>query len=252
MNKVSNALESKVPEVTLWFWILKVAATTLGETGGDALSMSMGLGYLVSTIIFGALFGVLVYWQIYARKFYPPLYWGTIVASTTVGTTLADLADRSFGIGYTGGSAILLLLLLGSLAAWRSTLGSVAVTSITSKQAEFWYWTTLMCSQTLGTALGDWSADTAGIGYLGSASLFTLLIIIVLISYYATNISSTILFWIAFVLTRPLGAVVGDFLDKPMNEGGLALSRYSASFALFAFIAIGILIFPHQPAKERH
>src|SRR5204863_1230492 len=192
---------------------IKVLATTLGETGGDSLSMSMDLGYLVSTAIFAAIFAAVVAVQISARKFHPWLYWTTIIATTTVGTTMADFADRSLGIGYAGGSALLLALLLASLALWYRTMGSVSVDTVSSPKAEMFYWVTIMFSQTLGTALGDWTADTAGLGYLGGAMIFGVLLALMVAAYYWTTISRTLLFWGAFILTRPLGAVVGDFLD---------------------------------------
>ncbi|MDE2202443.1 MAG: hypothetical protein KGJ38_06895, partial [Burkholderiaceae bacterium] len=213
---------AKVPEVTLGFWLLKIAATTLGETGGDAVSMSMNLGYLVSTGIFAAVFLVAVAAQIKAGRFNPLLYWTTIIATTTVGTTLADFADRSLGIGYAGGSALLLGLLLCSLYTWYRTLGSVSVETVHSPKAEAFYWVTIMFSQTLGTALGDWTADSAGLGYTGAAIVFGALLALIVAAYYWTHISRTLLFWAAFILTRPLGAVVGDFLDKPHSAGGLA------------------------------
>ncbi len=219
---------SKVPEVTWLFWVIKIAATTLGETGGDAVSMSMHLGYLVGTGIFAVIFLVAVAAQIKAKQFHPVLYWTTIIATTTVGTTLADFADRSLGIGYAGGSALLLTLLLASLAIWHRTMGSVSVDTVSEPKAEMFYWITIMFSQTLGTALGDWTAGTAGLGYKGGALVFSGLLALVVAAYYWTKLSRTLLFWTAFILTRPLGAVVGDFLDKPRNAGGLALSRYSA------------------------
>lgn len=243
---------SKVPELTLLFWVLKIFATTLGETGGDAVSMSLGLGYLVGTAIFAALFVGAVYVQIRARAFHPFIYWTTIVATTTVGTTLADFADRSLGIGYAGGSSLLLVLLIGSLITWYRTLGSIAVTTVVKPQAEAFYWFTIMCSQTLGTALGDWTADTAGIGYGGSALLFGGALAVIAALYYLTALSRTGLFWAAFVLTRPLGAVVGDFLDKPLDHGGLALSRFGASGVLLAFMLAGIFLLPHRPARATH
>jgi len=243
---------SKVPEVTWTFWIIKIAATTLGETGGDAVSMSMNLGYLVGSAIFGAVFLLAVAAQIAADRFRPFLYWTTIVATTTVGTTLADFADRSLGIGYAGGTSLLFALLIGSLATWYYALGSVSIDTVSSDKAELFYWVTIMFSQTLGTALGDWTADTAGFGYLGGAALFGALLALVLAAYRWTSISRTALFWTAFVLTRPLGAVVGDLLDKPVDAGGLALSRYAASAALTAFIVVCITVFPQEPARRRH
>ncbi|OWY27604.1 hypothetical protein [Herbaspirillum robiniae] len=243
---------AKVPEVTLLFWVIKIAATTLGETGGDAVSMSMNLGYLIGTAIFAVVFLVAVVAQVRAGKFHPLLYWTTIVATTTVGTTLADFADRSLGIGYAGGSTLLLLLLLGSLYSWHRSLGSVSVSSINTPRAEMFYWITIMFSQTLGTALGDWMADTAGLGYTGAALIFGALLMVVVIAHYASEISPTILFWTAFILTRPLGAVVGDFLDKPHAQGGLELSRYAASAALLAFMLVCILAFRQRAAQSAH
>jgi len=248
----TNLVLGKVPEVTLVFWIIKILATTLGETGGDAVSMSMNLGYLVGTGIFAALFAVAVIIQVSAKKFHPFLYWTTIVATTTVGTTLADFADRSLGIGYAGGTAILLALLLASLFVWYRTMGSVSVDTVSSPKAEGFYWVTIMFSQTLGTALGDWTADTAGLGYGGGIIVFGTLLGIIVAAYYWTKISRTALFWAAFILTRPLGAVVGDFLDKPLSDGGLALSRYSASATLVILMVALILIFPGKPATRSH
>jgi uncharacterized membrane-anchored protein len=243
---------SRVPAVTLLFWITKVAATTLGETGGDAVSMSMNLGYLVGTEIFAVLFVAVAFAQVSAKRFQPFLYWSTIVATTTVGTTMADFADRSLGIGYAGGTALLLTLLLGSLVIWHRTMGSVSVETVTSSKSEMFYWVTIMFSQTLGTALGDWTADTAGLGYRGGALAFGTLLALVAAAYYTTTVSRTVLFWAAFILTRPLGAVVGDFLDKPLNAGGLALSRYWASSVLIVFIVACILVFPQKAARQSH
>jgi uncharacterized membrane-anchored protein len=250
MNANKRDAVSKVPEVTLVFWIIKILATTLGETGGDAVSMSMNLGYLVGTGIFAVLFLVAVLAQVRAKKFHPFLYWATIIATTTVGTTLADFATRSLGIGYTGGSLILLALLLASLFVWHRTMGSVAVDTVSSPKSEMFYWVTIMFSQTLGTALGDWTADTADFGYSGAAMVFGTLLALVAAGYYWTRISRTVLFWAAFILTRPLGAVVGDFLDKPRDHGGLALSRYSASATLLALVVLMIIVFPQKTAKH--
>ncbi len=252
MNTSPQDALIKVPEVTLIFWIIKIAATTLGETGGDAVSMSMHLGYLVGTAIFAVIFLAAVTAQIKAKAFHPLLYWTTIVATTTVGTTLADFADRSLGIGYAGGSTLLLALLLGSLFVWHRTMGSVSVESVSSPKAEMFYWVTIMFSQTLGTALGDWTAGTAGLGYTGGAVVFGAMLALVAAAYFWTNVSRTLLFWAAFILTRPLGAVVGDFLDKPIAAGGLALSRYWASAALLAFMVVCILLFKQRPAKSAH
>jgi len=252
MSNISTDSLSKVPEITLIFWVIKILATTLGETGGDAVSMSMDLGYLVSTLIFAVIFLAAVFAQIKSQKFHPFLYWATIIATTTVGTTLADFFDRSLGIGYTGGSTILFALLMASLAIWYRSMGSVSMSSIHSPKAEMFYWITIMFSQTLGTALGDWSADTAGLGYEGGAIIFTVLIGLVAVANYWTSISKTVLFWAAFILTRPLGAVVGDFLDKPIEAGGLALSRYVASAVLLGLMVACILFFKQKAAKESH
>jgi uncharacterized membrane-anchored protein len=251
MSASKEAIVSKVPEVTLVFWIIKILCTTIGETGGDAVSMSMELGYLVSTGIFAAIFIVMVMVQASAKKFHPVIYWATIVATTTVGTTLADFADRSLGIGYAGGVTILLALLLGSLLLWYRTLGTVAVDTVASSTSEAFYWTTIMFSQTLGTALGDWVADSMGYGYGGAAIIFGALLAAIAAAYFWTKISHVLLFWAAFILTRPLGAVVGDFLDKPLSEGGLELSRYSATAALLALIVVCIFVFPHRAAVHR-
>lgn len=249
---VGQAALAKVPEVTLVFWLAKIAATTLGETAGDAVSMSMNLGYLVGTLIFASLFALFVWAQIRAKTFQPALYWATIVATTTVGTTLADFADRSLGIGYAGGTALLLALLIASLVVWKRTLGSVSVDTVRSPRAEIFYWVTIMFSQTLGTALGDWTADTAGLGYTGAAAVFAVLLALVVVAYAWTRTSRTVLFWAAFILTRPLGAVVGDFLDKPVSAGGLALSRYAASAVLLAFIVVCIAAFTQRAAGKAH
>ena len=249
---VTSPTAAKVPEVTLVFWLIKIAATTLGETAGDAVSMSMNLGYLAATGVFAAIMIVAVAAQIRAPRFSPFLYWATIIATTTLGTTLADFADRSLGIGYPGGSLLLLSLLVGSLVVWRWKLGTVSVDSVSSPQAEVFYWVTIMLSQTLGTALGDWTADSAGMGYLGGMAIFTVLLALVAAAYRWTGISRTALFWAAFVLTRPLGAVVGDFLDKPLSAGGLDLSRFGASAVLLAFIVACVIFVPQRAASTRH
>ena len=243
---------AKVPEVTLVFWIIKIAATTLGETGGDSVSMSMNLGYLVGTGIFAVIFIGFVIAQIRAKGFHPFLYWATIVATTTVGTTLADFADRSLGIGYTGGASLLLALVLASLFVWHRTLGSVSINTVHTPKAEMFYWITIMFSQTLGTALGDWTADTIGEGYLNSVGIFGGLLALVALAYYFTKLNRVALFWAAFILTRPLGAVLGDFLDKPHDHGGLALSRYLASGVILVLMAIAVLVFPQRAAKAAH
>ena len=233
-----HELLSKVPQITVLFWITKIFATTFGETAGDALSMSLNLGYLLSTAIFAGVFAAAVYFQIKAKQFNPFLYWFAIIASTTVGTTLADYVDRSLGIGYVGGSTILLSLVALSLWIWHKTEGSITPHVMNKPRVELFYWLTITFSQTLGTALGDWSADTAGLGYTGGIALFSGLILAIFLLYKFTSVSRTLLFWAAFVLTRPLGAVVGDFLDKPLSSGGLDLSRFTASAVLLAAISI--------------
>ena len=259
-DDVRNAV-SKVPQVTLVFWIIKILATTLGETGGDAVTMSWlgettdeatGTGYLIGTAIFGTIFLVAVLLQIMAKKFHPLLYWFTIVATTTVGTTLADYVTRSIGVGYPGGSVILFALVIASLAVWWRTTGSVSVETINTPRVEMFYWITIMFSQTLGTALGDWVADNDELGYLGAAAIFGGILLVTVALYFFTNVSRVVLFWIAFITTRPLGAVVGDFLDKPIEHGGLELSRLAATLALLVLIVAFILIFPQKPAAEAH
>lgn len=249
MNTDLEKALSKVPEVTLGFWIIKILATTLGETGGDAVSMSMGFGYLAGTAIFAIIFLTVVWVQIKATHFSPFTYWTTIIATTTIGTTLADFADRSLGIGYPGGSLLLLTLLLLSLFIWHRALGTISVQSITTYKAEIFYWVTIMFSQTLGTALGDWTADTAGLGYTAAAGIFSGLLAIIVLIYFKTNISRTALFWTAFILTRPLGAVVGDFLDKPIDHGGLELNRYTASILLLISIIVCTFVFKQRAGK---
>ncbi len=241
---------TKVPEVTLIFWIIKIAATTLGETGGDTVTMTMNWGYLAGTILFFAVLVALVIFQIIAKKFHPILYWATIVASTTFGTTMADFADRSLGIGYTGGSSLLLVLLMATLGLWYWSLGSISVATVNTPKVEAFYWAAITFSQTLGTALGDWMADSTGLGYEGGALVFLAAIAVVAALYYWTNVSHVLLFWAAFILTRPLGATVGDFLDKPLSHGGLALSRPLASAVLAAFIVGGVLFLPQRAGRH--
>jgi uncharacterized membrane-anchored protein len=241
----TQAALSKVPAVTLGFWIIKVAATTLGETGGDTVSMTLGLGYLASTLIFVTCLIALVAWQMRASRFHPFLYWGTIIASTTAGTTLADFTDRSLGIGYLGGSLLLLACVLGSLASWYRAEGSVSVDSVNTARVEAFYWVTITLSQTLGTALGDWAAD-AGLGYGGGAGLFGALLALVTAAYFWTRLSHVLLFWAAFILTRPLGATVGDLFDKPPADGGLGVSRPLASAIIAAFIVVCMLVVPQR------
>ena len=270
MDEEESELLAKVPQVTFLFWVVKILATTLGETGGDAVTMSWlgettaeskgtgyligtaGTGYLIGTAIFGVIFVVAVLVQIRAKKFHPFLYWLTIVATTTVGTTLADYCTRSLGIGYTGGSTILLICVIVSLLIWCWSTGSISIETVSTPKVEIFYWVTIMFSQTLGTALGDWVADTNEMGYLGAAAIFGGLLLLTALLYYLTSFSRVILFWAAFILTRPLGATLGDFLDKPIAAGGLALSRYTASLALLVVIVALILIFPQKPASKAH
>ena len=252
MNNNTERALSKVPEVTLLFWLTKILCTTLGETGGDMVSMSMNLGYLVGTGIFAVFFVGFVIAQIRAKGFHPGLYWATIVATTTVGTTMADFADRSLGIGYTGGSSLLLALVLSSLGVWYWSQGSISIRTVNTPKVEMFYWVTIMFSQTLGTALGDWTADTAGIGYGGGVVFFIGLLAVVAAAYFWTKISRVLLFWVAFILTRPLGAVMGDLLDKPLNDGGMALSRYTASGILLVVIVLCVLFLPQRAARASH
>lgn len=249
MDDASRDTLSKVPEVTLGFWIIKILATTLGETGGDTVSMTMDLGYLIGTAIFLSILLILVVAQIKAKEFRPFLYWSTIVASTTVGTTLADFADRSLGIGYLGGSSILFAGLMAVLAIWYWSQGSISVDTVNTPRVEAFYWTAITVSQTLGTALGDWVAD-AGLGYLGGALLFGTGLAVLAAAYFWTNVSRVLLFWAAFILTRPLGATVGDFLDKPLDQGGLDLSRPIATALLGALIVALVLILPQRPGNH--
>jgi uncharacterized membrane-anchored protein len=241
---------TKVPEVTLTFWIIKIAATTLGETGGDSITMTLNWGYLVGTALFAAALVILACAQITAKKFHPFLYWATIVASTTFGTTMADFADRSLGIGYSGGSALLLACLLAVLGTWYWTMGSISVETIDRPKVEAFYWAAITFSQTLGTALGDWMADTTGLGYEGGALVFASGLVILAALYFWTKVSRVFLFWAAFILTRPLGATVGDLLDKPHSHGGLALSRPLASAVIAAFIITCILLLPQRAGEH--
>jgi uncharacterized membrane-anchored protein len=250
MNQSIKEIASKVPEVTLLFWIIKILATTLGETGGDAVSMTMNLGYAVASVIFIGIFLVAVFAQIMAKKFHPLLYWAVIVATTTAGTTMADFADRSLGVGYPGGASILFVLLMLSLGIWYWWEGSIAVETVTTPRVELFYWLAIMFSQTLGTALGDWMADTAGLGYDGGALIFSAGLALIAILYYKTKVSHVLLFWTAFILTRPLGATVGDFLDKPVEHGGLAISRFTASAILAAMMVACILLFPQRAGRH--
>ena len=241
---------SKVPEITIVFWIIKIAATTLGETGGDTVTMTLNWGYLAGTALFFSLLVIFVVWQIRAEKFHPFLYWATIVASTTAGTTMADFADRSLGIGYAGGSLLLFVCLILILASWYGTLGTIAVETVSTPKAEAFYWAAITFSQTLGTALGDWMADDTGLGYEGGALVFALGLAILAALYLWTKTSRVFLFWSAFILTRPLGATVGDFLDKPVKEGGLALSRPLASAVIAVFILGCLLLLPQRAGRH--
>jgi uncharacterized membrane-anchored protein len=245
-----QATLSKVPEVTLTFWIIKIAATTLGETGGDSVTMTLDWGYLAGTALFLALLIALVIAQIMAKKFHPFLYWGTIVASTTFGTTMADFADRSLGIGYTGGASLLFACLMAVLALWYASEGTISVNTVSTPKVEAFYWMAITFSQTLGTALGDWIADTGGLGYEGGALVFSAGLTALAALYWRTNVSRVLLFWAAFILTRPLGATVGDLLDKPMDQGGLALSRPLASAAIAAFVVLCVALLPQRAGRH--
>ena len=250
MNDRREVVLSKVPEVTLIFWIIKIAATTLGETGGDSVTMTLNWGYLTGSAIFLPLLAALVIVQISAKRFHPFLYWATIVASTTAGTTMADFADRSLGIGYTGGSSLLLGCVLAVLAVWYRSEGTISVETVNTPRVEAFYWAAITFSQTLGTALGDWMADSTGLGYEGGALVFAAGLAILAVVYYRTAVSRVLLFWAAFILTRPLGATVGDFLDKPVSHGGLALSRPLASAVIAAIIIACIVILPQRPGMH--
>jgi len=250
MNQSVKEVASKVPEVTLLFWIIKIVATTLGETGGDAVSMTMNLGYADASVIFIGIFLVAVFAQIMTKAFHPLLYWAVIVATTTAGTTMADFADRSLGIGYPGGASILFVLLILSLGIWYWWEGTIAVETVTTPRVELFYWLAIMFSQTLGTALGDWMADTAGLGYDGGALVFAAGLALIAVLYYQTKVSHVLLFWSAFILTRPLGATLGDFLDKPVDHGGLAISRFTASAILAVFMIACILLFPQKAGRH--
>jgi len=250
MNNVHKDSMSKVPEITLIFWIIKIAATTLGETGGDAVSMTMNLGYAIGTAIFFSLFLVTVAAQVAAKSFHPFLYWLVIVATTTAGTTMADFADRSLGIGYIGGSLILFVMLMAVLGLWYFSLGSVSVNNITSRKVEIFYWATILFSNTLGTALGDFLADSSGLGYEGGALVFSGALVLVAAAYFFTKLSHTLLFWMAFILTRPLGATLGDILTKPLDHGGLNLSRFSSSAVIAVFMIACILLTSQRAGKH--
>jgi uncharacterized membrane-anchored protein len=247
MTDFRDQVLSKVPEVTLGFWIIKIAATTLGETGGDTVTMTLKWGYLAGTTIFLSLLAVLVVAQTAAKRFHPFLYWATIIASTTAGTTMADFADRSLGIGYTGGSSLLFVCLMTALALWYWSQGTISVNSVNTPKVEAFYWLAITFSQTLGTALGDWAADSGGLGYVDGALVFAAGLAVLAVAYYRTEVSRVALFWAAFILTRPLGATLGDFLDKPLSHGGLALSRPAASGVITVLILACILILPQRP-----
>lgn len=241
---------NKVPEITLGFWIIKIAATTLGETGGDTVTMTLNWGYLAGTALFLGLLIVLVIAQILAKKYHPFLYWATIVASTTFGTTMADFADRSLGIGYTGGSTLLLVCLGAVLGLWYRSQGTISVNTVSTRKVEAFYWAAITFSQTLGTALGDWMADTGGLGYEGGALIFAAGLAVIAGLYVWTEVSRVLLFWAAFILTRPFGATVGDFLDKSSAQGGLALSRPLASAVIAAFIVACLFVLPQRAGRH--
>jgi uncharacterized membrane-anchored protein len=250
VNSGAAMTASKVPEVTLVFWVIKIAATTLGETAGDTVTMTLNFGYLAGSILFIALLIVLVAWQIAAKRFHRVLYWATIVASTTAGTALADFADRSLGIGYAGGASLLFVCLMATLAAWYWALGSISVATVSTAKAEAFYWLAITLSQTLGTALGDWTADDTGLGYEGGALVFAAGLAALVALYWWSNVSRVFLFWAAFILSRPLGATLGDFLDKPAADGGLAFSRPLASALIGAFIILCLIVLPQRAGRH--
>lgn len=250
MTDSEREIISKVPAITLGFWVIKILATTFGETAGDTVSMTLDLGYLLGTAIFLTVLVGFNWWQIRADRFHPFLYWATIIASTTAGTTMADYATRSLGIGYAGGSALLLGCVLLSLFVWRRATGSISVDRVADARSETFYWITITFSQTLGTALGDWTADTGGLGYVGAAAIFGAMLAVLAALYYWTTVSRVLLFWAAFILTRPLGATVGDFLDKPVAQGGLEFSRPLASAVLAAAILLLILLLPQRAGRH--
>jgi len=250
MNDVARQAFTKVPAVTLGFWVIKILATTLGETGGDTVTMTLNWGYVAGVVLFGVVLIALVVAQIFAKRFHASLYWATIVASTTFGTTLADFADRSLGIGYTGGSLLLLGCLLATLGFWRWSEGTVSVSTVSTPKVEAFYWATITFSQTLGTALGDWLADTRGFGYERGALVFMAALLVVVALYFWTGVSRVALFWVAFILTRPLGATVGDFIDKPVADGGLALSRPLASAVIAGVIVVLIVVLPQRAGRH--
>lgn len=244
-----ESLAIKVPAATAAFWLVKILATTVGETGGNLVSMNMGFGYLEATALLGGVFAALAVLQVRSSRFHPAVYWATIVASTTAGTTLADYTTRSIGMGYAGGSLLLLALVLGSLFAWRAMLGRVSADTVRGRRAETFYWITITFSQTLGTALGDWFADSAGLGYSGSAGVFGAMLLLILILHHRRAISGVVLFWAAFILTRPFGAVVGNFFDKPVSHGGLQLSRPAITAVLIGLMVVALLLFGSKPAS---
>ena len=248
MTGIAERYAGKIPEVTLVFWIIKIAATTLGETGGDTVTMTLNWGYLAGTALFLSLLVVFVLLQIAAKRFYPFLYWATIIASTTAGTTMADFADRSLGIGYAGGTSVLFVCLMATLGAWYWSLGSISVATVNTPKVEAFYWVAITFSQTLGTAFGDWMADSTG--YEHGAFVFAAGLALLAAAYFWTNVSRVFLFWAAFILTRPLGATVGDFLDKPVSDGGLALSRPIASAVIGAFVIVCVLVLPQKAGQH--
>jgi uncharacterized membrane-anchored protein len=237
-RKVDTDVLSKVPRVTLIFWIVKILATTLGETGGDALSMTLNLGYAVSSLIFLTFFVVTLSAQVASKHYHPLFYWLVVVATTTVGTTTSDYIDRTLGLGYIASSAMLFCLVLVVLIAWRFTTGKIAVDHVVSRPDEIFYWLTILVSNTLGTALGDMTADDLGLGFQGGSLVFAALIIVVGVLYYATKLPRSVLFWAAYVLTRPLGATLGDTLTKPLNHGGLNLGRFMSSLVIAVLMIV--------------
>ncbi len=243
---------SKVPAVTLAFWLIKIACTTLGETGGDMMSMSFGFGYADSTAIYFPLFAIAVFLQIRAKTYNPALYWFVIVTTTLTGTTVADFCDRSLHIGYVGGSTLLFAAVLACLGAWRLACGRVSASDIATPRMEAFYWATIFASNTLGTALGDLTSDSSGFGFLGSSGFFALLLAGLVGLHFWTRLSPVLLFWAGFILTRPFGASFGDFLTKPVVAGGLDLSRVTASAALAVAVSVAVLLFSRNAGQHPH
>jgi uncharacterized membrane-anchored protein len=245
---------NKLPEITFSFWVMKICATTLGETAGDLMSMTMNVGYAVSSAILLSFFFAILLVQLFAKRYHPVIYWTVILATSTAGTTMSDYMDRTLGLGYATGSCILVILLMATLAVWKLTEGSLSVTNVRSRRGEIFYWTAILFSNTLGTALGDFLADDSGLGFMGGAALIGSLLLLALLAYFFTRISRIILFWIAFVLTRPFGATFGDLLTKPTEKGGLDFGTLGSSAILFGILIIMVtisVIKVHAARKQR-